>query len=301
MDQRPNLAHPDSVAEGARATDLPRSVRVETRVALDISGASGASRITARREEGAYRFRMPRRAADRHARTAVEALIVNVAGGLAGGDTVEIAVAARDGATFLGSSVTAERIYRAHRDTTQISLTLQATGGADLVWLPQESILHEGARLNRPMEVACDDTSCVLFGDLLHLGRIASGEGFTRGALSESWRVRRDGQLIFADETRLAEEALAEATRPGLMGDANSLATLLIVGRDATDRLEAVRAALAAHPGVEAGATARDGLVFARLMGKDGMVLRRAFFAATQAAAGPNRALPRLISSEFEI
>jgi urease accessory protein len=300
MDDSLHLLSPQDMPEGARATDLPRSVRVEARIALAVSGASGATRILERREEGAYRFRMTRRAADRHARTAIEALVVNVAGGLAGGDTVEMAVAARDGATFLGSSVTAERIYRAHADTTRISLTLTATGGSDLVWLPQETILHHGARLARPMMITCDGESRVLFGDILHLGRTASGEGFTRGALSESWRIRLDGRLIFADETRLADEALAAAANPGLLGEANSLATLLIVGRDAPDRLEAVRAALGAHPEVEAGATARDGLVFARLLGKDGMALRRAYFAAMQAAAGKDRALPRLIASEFE-
>lgn len=300
MDSPIPTLSPEVAPEGARPADLPHSVRVKARLSLALSAGDGATRITARREEGAYRFRMPKQATDRHARRALEALIVNVAGGLAGGDSVSVDVTASEGACFLGSSVTAERIYRAHRDETRIALTLAALDRATLVWLPQETILHEGAKLARPLAISCARDARVLFGDLLHLGRPASGEGFARGSLAESWRIRFADRLVLADETRLADEALAASARPGLLGEANSIATLVLLGKDAPERLEPIRVALARHPTIEAGATQRDGLVFARLMGKDGMALRRAYLVAVEAAAGADMPLPRLVASELE-
>jgi urease accessory protein len=289
---------PETPAPPSPMEDLPRSVRVTTRLQLAVGGKARAT-IRERREEGAYRFRMPHMAEASARERQLEALIVNVAGGLAGGDSVAIEAEAHDGKALLISSATAERIYRAARGPTVMEVALSARGGATLVWLPQETVLHEGARLERRVRLTCETGSTLLFGEIAHLGRRASGEGFAAGAIRESWRLTFGGRLLFAEEMRLDSAALgARVLHPALIGEATTLATLLLAGNSAPDRLDALRAALAAHPDIEAGATARDGLVFARLIGKDGAATRRTYLAAVHALAGGDLPLPRLVAAE---
>lgn len=105
------------------------------------------------------------------------------------------------------------------------------------------------------------------------------GERLTGFRFSESWRVRRGGRLIYADALRLVgPEALHAAA--GLDGGVAS-AVFLHVAPGAPDRLDAARALLdsAEIEGVEAGASAWDGLLSARFAACDGAALRRALTA----------------------
>jgi len=277
--------------------DLPQSLRVSARLSLAVSGASGQSRIIERHEAGAMRFRFPN-SAGQGANHALEAMSVNIAGGLAGGDSVDIAVESREGASLTLSSTAAERIYRSAGDETRISLALKASGGASLLWLPQESMLHEGAKLRRSLDIAVDHSATCLMGDMLYFGRHAMGEAFTRGLWRESWRIRRDHRLVLADETRLEGDFSDKRAQPGSLHRARVMASLVLVAPDAEERLPALRAAFAQHPQVEAGASAQSagGLVFARFLAENGMALRAAFLHALHALAPDDARLPRLLT-----
>jgi urease accessory protein len=295
----PQGSKADAVAE-AQPPALPASVRVSTRLRLAVGGDARAT-ILDRREEGAYRFRMPHMAEPAARQRQLEALIVNVAGGLAGGDRVGIDASSEAEKSLLISSATAERIYRSDVETTTFDITLAARSGGRLVWLPQETVLHEGARLTRRIEADAEAGATLLFGEITHLGRRASREAFRHGLIRERWRFRQAGRLVFADETRLDAQALGERLEgPAFLADGTTIATLILLADDASERLEPIRRALALVPGVTAGASARDGLVFARVIGKDGAACRRAFLAAVQAAAGRTVPLPRLIAAECQ-
>jgi urease accessory protein len=281
-------SQPNALGEGVL---IPPSMRVNAQVMLEVSGASGSSRIVNRHEAGAMRLRFPHGAAHR----TCEATLVNIAGGLAGGDHVSLALTAREGASLTLTSVGAERVYRSDGATTETEIALSASAST-LLWLPQETIVQDGARLTRRISMDMDGASTLLFGEVLMFGRMAMGERLTHGALRESWRVRREGQLIFADETRMEGAFGDSLTHPATLGRANGMATILLAMPDAGERLEALRLALADHAAVEGGASdlSRDdvGLVFLRLLGEDGMALRAAFRAALDAL---NLPLPRLL------
>lgn len=260
----------ESVDVFAGVVDLPPHVRVDARLKLHVDFHAGATRLTERREEGAMRFRFPRA----HGRSP-EAILVNIAGGLAGGDRVGIEVQAGEGASIAVSSAAAERIYRSAGAVTTLSTSLRLGAGATGLWLPQETILHDGARVKRSFTLDLAANSSAVFGEMLFFGRRASGEGFGRGSLAESWRVRRDGKLILADETRLTDDFSADILRPASLFNHVALATLLFAHPDAAEHLDAIRALLPEETGLECGATDLGGLILIRFAGEKAASLRR--------------------------
>jgi urease accessory protein len=270
--------------------DLPRHVRVNAALHLALGAGIGGGRILERREEGALRYRLPRRPDGVR-----EAMIVNVAGGLAGGDQIRIGAQAEAGSRLVVSSAAAERIYRSAGDITSVTLNLTVANEACLAWLPNETILHDGARLTRRAELTLAPAGRLLVAEIVVLGRKAAGEHWRAGAFQDSWRLRRGEKLLFAEELRLGEAFPDAFERDGGLAGCNALATLLFCAPDAEDHLSALRTILSQQPEIRFGASARDGLVFARLVGEDDLALRRATARAAQALAGRNLPLPRLM------
>lgn len=254
----------------APAPELPLSVRVDARLRLHLDHHAGATRIADRHEAGAFRFRFPRA----HGR-APEAILVNIAGGLAGGDRVTSEIVAGEGASLAVSSAAAERIYRSAGETTRIAASLTVAAGAGVVWLPQETILHDGARLDRRVVIDLAAGARLVFGEMLFFGRRASGEGFGRGYLRESWRVRRAGRLVLADETRLGGDFSTDILRAAALGGHVAMATLLFAEANAGEHLEALRALLPDGPDIECGASDLGGLVLIRFAASNAARLRR--------------------------
>lgn len=284
----------EEMPEAPAGADLPAYVRVEAGLALSVSGASGETRICGRREAGAFRFRFPKGAGN-----GLEAMLVNVAGGLAGGDRLSIALDLTAQAALSVSGAAAERIYRSAGADTAINLALAVDDSSTLFWLPQETILQQGARLSRDVEIDLAEGATLLFGEMLCFGRRAMGERFSQGRLGEAWRIRRGGKLAFADFVRLDGAFADDLARPAALGAGAAMATLILAQAEAGERLAALRAVLALHPQVEAGASDLGGLVIARLLAEDAAALRQAYLAAVQALAPPGARLPRTLLADL--
>ena len=100
----------------------------------------------------------------------------------------------------------------------------------------------------------------LLLIESLVFGRLAMGETAIDARLADSWRVRRDGKLVFADETRL-DHAAAALDRIAVGAGARAVATIVAAAPNVEARLPDLRAALEAESeGVEAGASFFDGL-----------------------------------------
>ncbi|HJQ60208.1 MAG TPA: urease accessory protein UreD, partial [Vineibacter sp.] len=122
------------------------------------------------------------------------AVFITMSGGLADGDRLRLAARCEAGATATATTQAAEKIYRASANAQDctIDVALDVASGAALEWLPQETILFDGARLRRRTVADVASGGRLLACEMVVLGRIASGERFTSGLLIDSWRVRRD-------------------------------------------------------------------------------------------------------------
>jgi len=200
-----------------------------------------------------------------------EIVLVNTAGGIAGGDRFEYDISVRGAARIAFTTQAAEKIYRALDATARIETQIVLDDGAHAEWLPQETIVFEGGRLGRSIEISLAGGARVLALEGLVLGREAHGESLATGEIIDRWRVVRDGRLIWADIFRLTGDIAALSARPALLDGARAIATAIYTGADATRRLDATREAL--H-GVRAGASVIDGILIARIAAADGAALR---------------------------
>jgi urease accessory protein len=258
----------------ATAAHIPSSLRARAQIRASFAAEGGRTRIAGLFETGGWRLRHP------NPHQGCEAVILNTGGGLASGDRIDIAFTALAQADVTLTTQAAEKVYRGVT-AAELTVEIHLREGARLEYLPQETILFEGARLRRRLEVDMAADATGLFAEIAVFGRLARGETSTRGSLHDSWRVRRAGRLVFAEETRLESEIGALLDRPAIGRGARAAALLLFVGIDAEARLADVRAALDPFADrVEAGASAFNGMLMARLAATSPEALRAAILAA---------------------
>lgn len=225
------------------------------------------------------------------------AVLLTTSGGLTGGDEIRLAIAARAGAAATVTSQAAEKLYRSLGPLTRIEVELAVGAGAALEYLPQETILFDGARLNRRMRIEIDATGRLLACEMLVFGRIAHDEKLTRGKVYEGWQVRRDGKLLWVDALALEGDIAAQLAGPFTFAGATALATALYVGPDATSLVPLARE-LAEAGRSRGGASLIGGVLVARFLGAQASEVRAdlgAYLAAMRAAAlGLPPRLPRV-------
>jgi urease accessory protein len=248
--------------------------------------AQGAGRIAVKAEEGAMRLaRLYQDGCGKillptdHAARGLEAVLINTSGGLTGGDRMSWRVDAEAGARLTLTTQACEKVYRARDGRAEVAVSLDVQAGARIDWLPQETILFDGAALSRTLDAELAADARLLAVEAVVLGRTAMGETVRRGTLRDRWRIRREGRLVFADDLRF-EGPIAEIAglAPTLAGG-KAFASLLLVADDAERFLAPARAAI----GPAGGASAFDGKLFARIVAPDGLSLRRALLPAIAA------------------
>jgi len=227
------------------------------------------------------------------------AVLVTTSGGLVGGDRLDVSVSVRDGAEAMMFGQAAEKVYRSAGPTCRIAVELSVGRDGWLEWLPQETILFEGARLERRTLIEIAPGAHALAGEILVFGRIAGGERLSHGLVRDAWEVRRQGRLAWADALHLEDDMASVLADPACFDGATAYATIVHAGDDAAGRLDLARFLLVQDGGgLRAGATVVNGVLVARWLGRDAETLRRAFgdfWAAFRAAAGGLRnILPRL-------
>jgi urease accessory protein len=204
-----------------------------------------------------------------------EAVLINTAGGIAGGDRLECSVTALANASITVTSQAAEKVYRALNEPARIVTKLKASESAKLAWLPQETIVFNWARLCRETEVEVSSGAELLALEGLVLGRVAYGEKVLGGHISESWRVKKDGRLIWADTFRLTDETFPHLHRKALLSNRRAVATLIYLGSDLDTRLELLRE-IASSPECDCAATSVGGLIIVRFAATEASYLRLA-------------------------
>ena len=254
----------------------PAMQRVDAEIAIAAKRRGEATVLDRLYQRGSGKVRLPRGGS-------FEAVAINTAGGLTGGDLFRLRAEAGEGTNVTVTTQAAERVYRSTGADARVENRLIAEPGARLDWLPQETILFDRARLSRRLEVEMAEDAHLLAIESFVFGRAAMGETMARGSVSDHWRIRRGGRLVFADAVRIRGAVAETLAAAACLGDARACATLLHVAPDAGDRLDALRAALSPF---EAGASAWNGLVTARIVALDGRTLRAALAAALRVFRG---------------
>ncbi|MEI2419886.1 urease accessory protein UreD, partial [Arthrospira platensis SPKY2] len=104
---------------------------------------------------------------------------------------------------------------------------MRVATGAVCEWLPQESIVFDGAlgRLDTHFCLAGD--ASLIAADMLCLGRVGSGERFRHGQLALTTRVSVDGRPVWLERGRLDGGGRLLDSPVGLNGHPVSAALLV--------------------------------------------------------------------------
>ena len=224
-----------------------------------LTGSKKGARIVDLFQRSPIRIMFPRTSSD----AIEEAVFLNTAGGIAGGDRLESAVTALTNASIAVSSQAAEKVYRALNEPARIATKLKACESARLAWLPQETIVFNWGCLSRETEIELTSGAELLALEWLVLGRAAHGEEMIGGYILDSWRVKKDGRLIWADSFRVANEVFPHLNRKALLSDCKAIGTLIYFGPDLETRLEFLRD-IAPSLECHCAATSVGGLIIVR-------------------------------------
>lgn len=192
---------------------------------------------------------------------ALQAVLLNTAGGITGGDCFSVNAKAGKGSQLTLTTQAAERAYRSiDAKPGRLETTLTLGKNAQLDWLPQETILFDGASLSRSLTVNMHETARFLMVEPLIFGRTAMGETLRQADMFDRITVTRGDTLLFADRVKLTGNIQAHLDRPTIAGGACAMATILLAAPDAGRHLDKLRALLPATAGAS---EIRDGLLFA--------------------------------------
>ena len=259
--------------------------RAQGAVRFDVRCDDGVTRRGRLHESGSLRVRFPSPEDE-----GLSAVFVNTAGGVAGGDHFDIAIAAGKGARLTLTTAAAEKVYRAPAAPARLDISLKVEAGAHLAWLPQETILFDRAKISRRIDIDLAEGASLLLCEIVVFGRAAMGERMQSGEFVDRWRLRRGGKLMLAETIRLDGDIGAKLARPAVAKGGVAIATALIVPGDEAV-VERIREAAESFGG-EVGISCWNGFAMARFCAQDAARLRADMMTVLgRASAAP---LPRL-------
>ncbi|MGL4637944.1 MAG: urease accessory protein UreD [Beijerinckiaceae bacterium] len=285
MDMR--VAQPKQRA-GSPALSEPELERARGSLGLVVAASGEDQHIVDLRQSGCGRLLFPAIPV----REPLEAVVVNTAGGLTGGDRFDLTVRLKKNAKAVVTTQACEKIYRSSGKPALLSSKIHLEDTANLLWLPQETILFDHSSLNRSLSVDMTGNARLLAAEAVILGRQAMGEVLTEARFADRWRIRRDGKLVFAEDMMMqADWAKGFQAKAALGTSTAALATIALVAPDAEKQLQLARDLLN-QPECEGGASAFDGMLIIRLLASSGLALRQSLVPILELLSGQR--LPRV-------
>lgn len=147
--------------------------------------------------------------------------------GLVGGDELEIELGLRSRSAALVTTPGATKAYRSAGATSRVTARLNIGPGARLEWLPQETILFDGARVELDTRVHLEAGATFVGWDILCFGRPAANESYTRGRVGQRLEVWREGSPLFCEHLDVHEGGALLDAPWGLAGRC-VMATLVV-------------------------------------------------------------------------
>lgn len=203
------------------------------------------------------------------------AIVVHPPGGIAGGDELSLKVRTGENSAALLTTPGAAKWYRSAGAWARQDVVFDVQGA--LEWLPQETIVFDGALAETAYDVNLGAAAGFIGWDIVCLGRTGSGERFTRGAFRNTIRIRREDRLLWLERGRIEGGGRLLDSPAGLAGSpvfGTLFASLLNVDKSLLDKLREQKPS----PG-NGAVTLLPGILLARYLGGSSEAARRYFSA----------------------
>jgi urease accessory protein len=208
-----------------------------------------------------------------------QAIVLHPPSGIAGGDHLAISAALDAWAHAQLTTPGAGKWYRSGGAKASQRIAFAVGEGAALEWLPQETIVFDGARARMETRVALAADSRYIGWDILCLGRAAAGERFENGRFDLFFRVDRGNAPIWLERGSFDGND-AKLSSPAGWAGATVCGTLLCtfpeLPQQAASLLEACRKIIPADA-ANHGLSALPGMLVARYLGDSSEAARHWF------------------------
>lgn len=243
------------------------------------------------RQQGSLKLVFPRQRA-----SALPMILVNTAGGVTGGDAFRFEAEIGRDASLNLTTQASERIYRSvSGQAGEIQAQIHVAPGGRLTWLPQETIVFDGAALKRRLVVDLAPAAECLLLESVVFGRAAMRETIQRIVWRDEIIVNRDGAPVFWDRQTINEANFNGPAAVVSRGNHRAMAVFVLASESAGDRLEKIRdlAQSLANAAIEIGVSAlSEDLLTIRILASDGYTLRKAMLPLTHGLTGED--LPKV-------
>lgn len=203
------------------------------------------------------------------------AIVVHPPGGIAGGDELTLKVKTEKKASALLTTPGAAKWYRSAGPWATQSVAFDVKG--TLEWLPQETIVFDGALAESAYDVNLGADAGLIGWDIVCLGRTGSGERFARGTFRTSMQIRREGKLLWLERGRIDGGGRLLESPAGLNGKpvfGTLFSSFLHFDKKILDALREQKPTLG-----DGAVTRLPGILLARYLGDSSEAARRYFIA----------------------
>jgi urease accessory protein len=157
-------------------------------------------------------------------------VILHTAGGIVEGDSLSQTIRLRENAKTLITTAAAGKVYRSNGKLAKQIVCIKIESGACLEWVPQETIIFNGAIYQQDLRVELAPGASWLGWEITRLGRSARGEKFLEGNWRSHTEIWQQGQPLLIDRQWLpAGEAIINSSL-GLAGQP-IVASLIWIGK----------------------------------------------------------------------
>lgn len=131
-------------------------------------------------------------------------VLLHTAGGMVGGDRLTANITLAEHSHALITTAAAAKIYRSSGQESQQTTQIQVAAGACLEWLPQETIIFNGAIYHQQTRIELAPQAIWCGWEITRYGRTARSESFLQGQVRSHTEVWQQGRPLWIDRQRLS-------------------------------------------------------------------------------------------------
>lgn len=164
--------------------------------------------------------------------------LMSSAGGMLQGDILNIDIHAKENTNAFVTTQAATKIYKAENRDCRQYINIFVDKDSFLEFLPKQIIPHKDSKFLQEVSISFDNSSTLLYSEIVSAGRIAHGEKFDFDSISMKFDCHdKEGNILFSESSKF-EPKNNKTKFDSLFGNQNLYCTIYVISQKIdSDRL----------------------------------------------------------------